>query len=162
MVYLLPWVAVNYQQHTSVCHNFSLFLAFQFEMPSANKQVSWPQNVDVLPLFNLEAELRGAQHPSPLSAPNPFPEALPEDKPWLCCSVFSCLLEGMTPRRAVYVLFLNYLRFYTFNNLPFKWAETLLCSPLLLHVLCACNTTHSFGYASLQGELLEQGLHVTV
>lgn len=37
-----------------------------------------------------------------------------------------------------------------------------MCSPLLLHVLCACNTTRPFGYATLQGHLLEQGLHVTV
>lgn len=37
-----------------------------------------------------------------------------------------------------------------------------MCSPLLLHMLCACNRTHPLWYASLLGHLLEQGLHVTV
>lgn len=159
-MYLLPWVAVNYQQHTSVCHNFSLFLAFQFYMPSANKQVSWPQNVDVLPLFNLLAMLRGAQHLPPL--PPTLSLGLSLRTSLGFAAAYFILPTWRHDTRVLYMLSLfNYSRSYNFNNLPFKWAETLMFSPLL-PMFCAWNPTHSFGYASRQGHLLDQGLHVMV
>lgn len=127
-------------------------------MPSANKKISWFQNADLLPFSSFPAELRGAQSPPSLS---------PQASLWGCHNgqartllqfILSCLVKEMTPRRAVHVLFLNYPRFYNFNSLPFKWAEKWMWSLLILHVLHACNTTLSFGFTSLQGYHLEQGL----
>lgn len=59
------------------------------------------------------------------------------------CILF-CLVEDMTPRRAVHALFLNYPRFYNFNSLPFKWAEKLMWCLLILHALHTCNTNQVF------------------
>lgn len=73
------------------------------------------------------------------------------------CILF-CLVEDMTPRRAVHALFSNHSRCYNSNSLPFKFAEKLMWSLLILHVLHACNTTLVFGYNCLQGCLLEHGL----